>query len=109
MNVDIDPRTAAIKALGAAGDADRADLIRWTTGGESNIHPGDQILDQGEMCTVKGVYVESLDDGSYWMHVELRDPRRADGRSFVHEYSGSDLVAVIKPDPAGVSAEGDET
>ena len=70
-------------------------LTRWVAAdGEPNVYPGDQVLDQGEMCDVKRVEAEKLDDGSYWMHVYLQDPRDVDGRVFVHEFSGRGLVAV---------------
>jgi hypothetical protein len=72
-------------------------ILQWTNeDGTLNIHAGDLILDQGEMCAVEQIYVETLGDGSLWLHVDLRDPRGTETGLPVaaHEFSGAGLVAV---------------
>lgn len=81
-------------------DTTTAEIVRWTTDGKPNVAPGDKILDEGEMQTVEAIYVETI-NGSPWMHVSLRDPRRADTGLPVHaaEFSGSGLIAVCRSAP----------
>lgn len=72
-------------------------ILSWVDNdGELNVSAGDLILDQGEMCAVEGIDIETLHDGSLWLHVGLRDPRRVDTGLpvSVHEFAGSGLVAV---------------
>ena len=82
----------------AAGCRVHDEILPWIDkDGNLNVHEGDLVLDEGEMCLVEHIKVDvAFVDDTPWIHVDLRDPRGVDTGLPVahHDISSASLVAV---------------